>query len=146
MVIVNRPKPCVICGVRVTDGNARCEQHRVGRGTGRMTSCLVCARPTMGRFCELHEPELDEAIRNARNPYRREYSSREYAVNRQHRFERARGRCELCGATLVAGEWDCDHLVALSRGGTNAIENLRVLCRPCHKAKTAADRRNKGRN
>lgn len=145
MAVPTRPKPCVICGVRVFDGHARCETHRVGRGTGRMTSCLVCAQPTMGRFCKMHEPEVDEAARNERNPYRREYSSRQYAVNRQHRFERARGRCELCGIGLEPGGWECDHLVPLSKGGTNDITNLRVLCRLCHKAKTAEDRRNKGR-
>lgn len=84
---------------------------------------------------------MDEAERNARNPYRVHYKSAEFAKNRQHRFERARGRCEMCGTQLQVAEWQCDHLVPLSKGGTNDITNLRVLCKPCHRRKTAEDRR-----
>ena len=134
-----RPRPCIVCGVRVTDGSGRCRLHK--SGSGRPSPCLVCARPTQGRFCPVHEPSVDEAVRNERNPYRQAYKSAEYARNRQHRFERARGRCEACHVELLPGDWDCDHLVPLRKGGTNEIENLRILCKPCHKLKTAEDRR-----
>lgn len=84
---------------------------------------------------------MDEEVRNARNPYRREYKDPQYARNRRHRFERVHGRCELCSIVLQPGDWQCDHLVPLSKGGTSDISNLRILCIPCHKAKTAEDRR-----
>lgn len=102
---------------------------------------MVCGRPSQGNYCPQHSPEMDEAERNARNPYRRHYKDPQYAKNRQHRFERARGRCEMCGVALQPAEWDCDHLVPISKGGTNDITNLRVVCRPCHRRKTATDRR-----
>lgn len=76
----------------------------------------------------------------ALNPYRKAYKSAEYATNRRHRFERARGRCESCSTPLLPGEWECDHVVALKDGGGNNIENLRVLCKPCHRSKTRRDR------
>lgn len=102
---------------------------------------MVCGRPSATNFCTIHEPTVDEALRDQRNPYRRKYRDPAYAKNRQHRFERARGRCENCGIHLETGEWECDHLIPISRGGSHGIENLRVLCIPCHRAKTAADRK-----
>lgn len=89
----------------------------------------------------MHSPELDEAERNARNPYRQHYKDAQYARNRQHRFERAHGKCEMCGTYLMPGLWQCDHIVPVSRGGSNDITNLQVLCRPCHLAKTRQDRK-----
>lgn len=38
-------------------------------------------------------------------------------------------------------KWECDHRVPLHEGGAHAMENLRVLCRPCHVAETAALRK-----
>ena len=134
-----RAKSCTICGIRTPDGASRCAKHRIG--SSRLRACLVCGRPSQGNYCQLHTPELDEAVRNARNPYRRHYKDAQYAKNRKHRFERAHGRCESCTKVLQPGEWQCDHLVPVSKGGTNDTTNLRVLCVPCHKAKTAEDRR-----
>lgn len=137
---MGRPRPCIVCGRRVENG-PRCELHK--EGSGRLRPCLVCGRSAQGNYCEVHRPEVDEQLRNLANPYRQAYKSAEYARNRQHRYERARGRCEACGIHLEAGAWDCDHLVPIRQGGTNDLTNLRILCRPCHKRKTAEDRRTK---
>lgn len=134
-----RAKPCIVCGRRVEGGSPRCVMHK--EGSGRARPCLVCGRPAQGNYCDFHRPEVDEELRNLANPYRRAYKDPQYAKNKQHRFERARGRCESCGIHLEAGDWQCDHLIPLSKGGTNDITNLRILCKPCHLAKTAADRR-----
>ena len=133
-----RAKSCVVCGRRTNDGKSRCALHPTG--SSRPSPCVVCSRPTQGMYCPQHKPELDEAERNARNPYRRAYKDKQYAANRQHRFERARGRCEGCGIVLMPGEWECDHFIPLKQGGTNDITNLRVLCKPCHRRKTRLDR------
>lgn len=34
-----------------------------------------------------------------------------------------------------------DHMVNKAQGGTDNPENLQTICRPCHKAKTAAEAR-----
>lgn len=47
----------------------------------------------------------------------------------------------MCQAVLIAGEWECDHIVTIKNGGTNDITNLRVLCKPCHRSKTRQDRK-----
>lgn len=150
-----RPRPCLVCGIRVDSGEARCEKHQAG--TGRPQPCLVCGRAVRGsRYCTEHEPKVDEQLRNERNPYRQAYKSPEYAQNRQHRYERARGRCEGCGRPVGPGEWQCDHIVTVARwmrehrsGSPNQIGNLQILCtvprdgapKGCHALKTRADRK-----
>lgn len=54
---------------------------------------------------------------------------------------RAVGRCEACGA--AGTEWmDVDHVEALALGGSMwDANNHRVLCKPCHRHKTAGDHR-----
>lgn len=37
--------------------------------------------------------------------------------------------------------WEADHIVARKDGGRDRLENLRTLCVPCHKARTAKQRR-----
>ena len=149
-----RPKPCIVCGRRVTGGSPRCELHQ--QGSGRQRPCLVCGRPSQGNYCADHEPKVDEQLRNERNPYRQAYKSAEYATNRQHRYERARGRCEGCGLPVGPGEWQCDHIVTVARwtrerraGSANDIGNLQILCivprtgapSGCHGLKTKIDRK-----
>jgi hypothetical protein len=34
---------------------------------------------------------------------------------------------------------ELDHIIPLHRGGSNDYENLQLLCRDCHKEKTAAE-------
>lgn len=49
-------------------------------------------------------------------------------------------KCAVCGAELAENPWDLDHIQPLADGGTNARENLQVICRtPCHKRKTARE-------
>lgn len=136
-----RPKPCIVCGIKVADGSARCLVHK--QGSGRPRACLVCGRPGQGNYCQIHEPQIDEAERNARNPYRQAYKDPQYAKNRQHAFERAHGKCQYCGTRLMPAEWECDHRVSLRDGGTNDITNLIITCKPCHREKTRQARRSR---
>jgi 5-methylcytosine-specific restriction endonuclease McrA len=47
-------------------------------------------------------------------------------------------KCRLCPA--IEG-LQVDHVVPLSQDGRHAIDNMQLLCGPCHVAKTTADRR-----
>jgi 5-methylcytosine-specific restriction protein A len=70
------------------------------------------------------------------------YGSPEYRRNRPLALRRAGGRCELtqnghrCGSR---NRVSVDHIKPVSQGGTHHLDNLRVLCRPCHLAKTATE-------
>jgi hypothetical protein len=42
---------------------------------------------------------------------------------------------------------EVDHIIEVARGGTNTIDNLQPLCKPCHLAKTVAfNTTNKNKN
>ena len=128
---------CAVCGAQAAPGTNRCAKHAVQVPT----SCRVCPRRALPgeRFCAAHLPT--EADRLTREPYRHAYTKSNYQRNRKRRLARAEGRCEACGVTLSAScGWQCDHLIPLADGGTNALENLRVLCASCHTEKTKRDR------
>ena len=68
------------------------------------------------------------------------YSSRRWQVTRLAAIKRAHYRCEKCERR---GKLEVDHKVPIHRGGPPFdIDNLQVLCRQCHIAKTAKERRN----
>ena len=53
-------------------------------------------------------------------------------------LERDGWRCQHCGA---AGRLEADHIKPLDDGGDPwALTNLQALCKPCHVAKTRAER------
>jgi 5-methylcytosine-specific restriction protein A len=60
---------------------------------------------------------------------------------RRQAIERANGKCEskTCGAVLKRGEAEVDHILPCELGGEPVLTNAQVLCKICHKAKTAAD-------
>ena len=41
--------------------------------------------------------------------------------------------CLICGERAT----EIDHIIELAAGGTNSLDNLQPLCKPCHKQKTA---------
>jgi 5-methylcytosine-specific restriction endonuclease McrA len=51
-------------------------------------------------------------------------------------FARSGGRCETCGYKIVR-EAEHDHIVPAAIGGSNDLENCRVLCKKCHSVKTS---------
>ena len=53
-------------------------------------------------------------------------------------LNRDRGICHVCGNW---GADEVDHIVALSEGGADVIDNLAAIhSQPCHAAKTSAER------
>lgn len=66
-------------------------------------------------------------------------------ATKQAALNRAAGQCECrrmsctehprsyrCPTTLVTGRYEFHHVTAVSSGGSDALSNCEVLCRPCH--------------
>ncbi|MEI6450167.1 MAG: HNH endonuclease signature motif containing protein [Actinomycetes bacterium] len=92
--------------------------------------------------CALHPaPTVTQAERLAAQPWRAGYYDRDFARNRPLAYKRDEGRCRRCGFEVAPRAYICDHVLALSDGGTSDLDNLQTLCRPCSKIKTRMDRR-----
>ena len=52
----------------------------------------------------------------------------------RHLFREQRGRCLYCGCDLSDG-YHVDHVIPISRGGSNDISNLALACRTCNCSK-----------
>jgi 5-methylcytosine-specific restriction endonuclease McrA len=115
--------------------------------SGHLKTCHCGRRALPGtNRCALHpKPEQTAGERLERQPWRSAYASAVYRRNRQLAYELAGGACALCGAALGGHEFICDHVVALTDGGTNDIGNLQVLCHDCSRVKTREDRRARAR-
>ena len=80
------------------------------------------------------------------NPFQHEKRRRLTPLQRAELFAKANGHCQQCTRKIPhsddwdVGEWDADHEIALSRGGSNEDSNFRVLCSWCHDEKSSDDR------
>lgn len=52
-------------------------------------------------------------------------------------FQRDGYRCVECGATNKETTLEIDHIIPVSKGGTNDMSNLQTLCKACNRAKSA---------
>ena len=60
-------------------------------------------------------------------------------VSRKFRWEvayRQKYKCQVCQELLHPKAMDIDHVLALSKGGEDVIENLQALCTNCHAKKS----------
>jgi len=62
-------------------------------------------------------------------PYRREPISKSVKM---YVWQRDGGRCVECGSRE---KLEYDHIIPLSRGGSNTDRNLQLLCEPCNRSK-----------
>ena len=60
-----------------------------------------------------------------------------YRTQKQTLFGRQWGQCAGCGLSFPPGMFDIDHVVPQSKGGTDHIDNLQLLCTRCHRMKGA---------
>lgn len=54
-------------------------------------------------------------------------------------WERFNRTCQMCFQPTGVKGFDLDHNIPLEIGGDDTEDNLRPLCRPCHKLKTKGD-------
>lgn len=78
---------------------------------------------TEGEHSKLRNGELSE---------RRLFTTEE----RKAILKKCHGHCACCGKQLTERTMTVDHMIPLSRGGSNDISNLAPLCKPCNRIKS----------
>jgi 5-methylcytosine-specific restriction protein A len=61
----------------------------------------------------------------------------DWANRRREVIARASGQCEEPGC--ISAGTEVDHIKNIANGGTHDLNNLRLLCSPCHKQKTVLE-------
>lgn len=57
---------------------------------------------------------------------------RKVAFRKSDLLKLAGAHCKICGSVE---DLEVDHIVPVSKGGRTLLENLQILCRPCHDGK-----------
>lgn len=107
--------------------------------------CLDCGALTHGSRCAPCLAAL-EARMQAKHNAEMGGSGGAWQAMRREVVQRQEGRCARCGNELGTS-WEVDHVVprAVFRARGEPVPagtaNLQALCKPCHQAKTVAQRR-----
>ena len=54
---------------------------------------------------------------------------------RRHVFNKQNGKCSMCGQKLSYLKFTIDHIVPVSKGGKNTLENMEAMCDTCNRMK-----------
>jgi HNH endonuclease len=117
-------EPCVMCG-ELTD----MEQYHY---SSELRICAVCAEKAANLYWMQHSGEYltwPNAPRDRQNN-RKTLS----ATKRLEIWQRDGFKCVECGSETSL---TVDHILAVSKGGTNDDSNLRTLCKSCNSRKGA---------
>lgn len=105
-----------------------------------------CRKPGCGKlapggkgYCEAHRNVQWEQHQQGKTRHERGYGW-QWEKTRKQVIQRDKGLCQRCltAGKVTAGN-ECDHIIPKARGGSDDLSNLRLLCRPCHRAVTARD-------
>nr|WP_136252865.1 HNH endonuclease [Ningiella ruwaisensis] len=108
----------------------------------RVNSCGNIVKDHSHRgYCEAHKDRAgwhnNERLKG--NDTKRGYGW-EWRKLRKIVLERDNHLCQIClkkGKAVTGNQ--CDHIIPKSRGGTDSLSNLQILCVDCHRKKTAKE-------
>ena len=104
----------------------------------RSAGCPRLCRDGSGR-CDQHAGDGWKAHQKGRSAAGRGYGAA-WRRLRSAVIIRDGGRCQDCKAQGKARiGTEVDHIVSKAQGGSDELENLRLLCRKCHLSKTGRD-------
>ncbi len=96
-------------------------------------------KTSLGVSCVTVHSSIQQIVHKEKQEEKDEKPTRK-AVPARLRYETLKKhnhQCQSCGATVEDGaKLEVDHIVPVSKGGTNEPENLQVLCKTCNIGKS----------
>jgi 5-methylcytosine-specific restriction endonuclease McrA len=83
-------------------------------------------------------PEQNRANQHNRRAQKRKAGGKYTISDIRGLYSKQRGKCAYCRVSLKNG-YHIDHIVALSKGGTNWISNIQLTCKKCNLTKHTRD-------
>ena len=101
------------------------EESETRQGTGRIRSTGKRIGKVSGN------------LRSSRSENESSQSKRRFFTTKERNmiYNRSEGHCGICGRFIPLEEYTIDHIIPLSKGGTNDLDNLQACCSFCNKAK-----------
>lgn len=98
--------------------------------------CSVLVEGGTGGKCGKHRPQNGWQARPSSSDHLRPSSGR-WAKLKAAVMQRDMYLCQSCQRNGIDKQGsEVDHVVPLSEGGTNNLDNLQCICRSCHREKT----------
>jgi 5-methylcytosine-specific restriction endonuclease McrA len=131
-------KPCKKCGgterYLVNKGCVAClrEKTRYRSSAERQKATYYLRTPERVLRCKVRS-----AIYDGRARLRKlgRVEAQPISIDALHTLALEATACVYCGRALVHEEKGFDHAQPLARGGTHLLENIRICCQPCNRAK-----------
>lgn len=86
-----------------------------------------CKKLKHYKIIKVKEESVKEKITEEK-PKRRCFSEKE----RNDIYEKSEGKCALCGKFIRFDEFTIDHILPISRNGSNDLDNLQCTCKQCN--------------
>ncbi len=98
-----------------------------------VTNGILLNEPYISEIIQLSTNKIKYILKNKNNtkPKRKPIDSR----LRHECFKRDNYRCLECGATNYESQLHADHIIPVSQGGTDELDNLQTLCDRCNISK-----------
>lgn len=112
-------------------------KDRAARYRARNYERVTAAQRERKRLEYLSDPEKFKARSAKQRAERLEISGEFTPLDVNAAFRKQNGCCLYCGAKIKWREtqWEIDHFIPVSRGGTNDPSNIVVACMPCNRSK-----------
>lgn len=121
----------------MTDGSLIADLIRSGVDPDlvqRVALALIDAKGT-AQVAILKDESAERRRASDRERKRRYHAGRNWHQLRKFVFDRDGHRCVYCGGDGNGKSFHCDHVLAISKGGQNTVENLVTACQRCNSSK-----------
>lgn len=109
-------------------------------GSCRVPGCKNYSKPSLNGYCEVHKNKGWKDYQETKSSKVRIYQTTQWKKLVKAVWVIDNGLCRNCFSKgLIEPGSDVDHIKPKSQGGNDDLSNLQLLCKPCHKRKTATE-------